>query len=473
MKFLKAVRAAVTVVVILFLAALAALLGVLSAVKSERKIGIVFVPGLLASGLVDKESGKPVWDPFVSNYNLMDLFDSETSAGMIGEFVTQAISEGILTDVLEGNENGIFIKIAMDEEGNPVNKNVVPADFDACQTGQRYGALRSFQRAYEGVYERYKTSGADIRIFNYDWRIDNRINAERLEKTIEERGYKEVILIGHSMGNTVIDRYLARSAENRNKTLAHISYAGPSYGSMTALTTLEDAEGMADFIYEMLDNVPIVGESLKGKVKEIFDTQFMPLIMHLPTIVQLLPSPEFLNSPYCEGDNSLIYIDGKPISTREELLSFYQSRFWAQKEDGSGLKSFVADLGEYWDGFYADTENGKVYAGSLVPTYYFAGTSVSTAIAAYFENGKYVRCSYGDGDGTVPFYSATMHSENKVYGKNGKLTEKYVVSVPVANHFECGCDFKNETKTETFSYLDDLLEITFDDVKDLFSDLVK
>lgn len=460
MKAFNVLKTIVRTVLVVVLVAATGFIVALNVIRYTEKKAVIFVPGLLASGFVNEETGKPVWDPFVSEWNLMDLFDPAVSTDMIGELAVSAIKENILTDFIEGNENSIFMQIAMDEEGNPINENVVPADWDTCRTGQKYGAFRSFQRAYEAVAERYKHSGADIRIYNYDWRIDNRKNSENLEKFINDKGYDKVVLIGHSMGNVVISNYLARNAENRNKTMAHLSYAGPLFGSLSALTTLEDFDGMASFLYDIADSVPVVGASLKQEINRIFDEQFRPLGMHLPTIVQLLPSPEMFDTPYCEGDKSFLYVDGKPIKTKAELLEFYKTRTWSYKDDGSGLKTFVADLEEYWDSFYVETPEGKKHASTLVPTYYFAGVGTGTAVAAHIDGGKLSKVEYDKkGDGTVLYYSATLNNEDNLYaGKGaGKSTERFAVSVPVVSHFECGCEFKNETERETFAYLDDIL----------------
>lgn len=440
--------------------------------RAHEKTAVIFVPGLLASGLINEETGKPVWDPFVSDWNLMDFFDPETQMDMIGDLAGPAFKENIISDFLAGNSNSIFMQIAMDEDGVPTNKSVVPADFDTCETGQKYGAFRSFQRAYDAVNERYRHTGADIRVYCYDWRIDNRINSENLEKFINEKGYDKVVLIGHSMGNVVITNYLARNEENREKTLAHLSYAGPIYGSLNALTTLENFEGLAGMIYDMLDSLPSslswLASGIGDMVDELFETQFTPLGMHLPTIAQLLPSPELLDAPIYEGGKSFLYIDGQPVTTKEELLEFYTTRKWSYNDDGTAVKCFVADLEEYWDSFYVDTEKGRVHASTLVPTYYFAGVGTSTAIAAYIQDDVFVGCDYDDrGDGTVPYYSATINMSDKTYTAvdgDAKSGESYVVSVPVKSHFECGCDFKNETEEETFAYLDDLLAVSIADL---------
>lgn len=472
MKAINVLKGIVKIIIVLLLIAALALLIISNVVKYKEKKAIIFLPGLLASGLINEEKGKPVWDPFVSEWNIMDMSDESTMMSMIGDFAVTALSENMLGDILSNSPDSIFNQIAMDENGVPVNKHVVPADFDTCETGHKYGALRSFQRAYEAVNARYKNSGADIRIYNYDWRIDNRISAANLEKFINEKGYDKVVLIGHSMGNVVIANYLARSEANRNKTIAHLSYAGPMYGSLSALTTLEDFEGMAQMLYDIVDKIPLLGSGIRSEIDRVFAEQFTPLGMHIPTIAQLLPSPEMFDTPYCEGNKSFLYIDGRPVKTREELLSFYKTRKWSYTDDGSKVKCFVDDLGEYWDSFYVDTENGKVHASTLVPTYYFAGVGTKTTTAVYIENDKFVRTgSDMQGDGTVPYYSATLNNTDKVFTESAnKSDSRYVVSVPVKNHGECGCDFKNETERETFAYLDEALKVDFAEFfKNLFA----
>ncbi len=466
MKGINALKVIFRTLVVILLVMVFAFLTLSTVAKYSEKKAIIFVPGLLASGLVNESTGEPVWDPFISEWNLMDFFNPDTQMTMVGEFVVDALKKGMITDIVEGNEKGIFMQLAMDEDGVPKNPDVVAADWDTWEYGQRYGALRSFQYAYEAINERYKNTGADIRVFCYDWRIDNRKNSESLEKMIEEKGYDKVVLIGHSMGNVVITNYLARSEENRNRTLAHLSYSGAILGSMNALTTLEDFAGLADMLADFVKEIPAVGAGLEGMIQELFDTQFLPLLNHLPSIAQLLPYPELLNGPYSEGDKSFIYVDGEPIKTKEDLLAFYQSRPWALNDAGTDIKCFVEDLDEYWDSFYVETENGKVHASTLVPTYYFAGVGTKTAVAVYYEDGAYVGTEDSThGDGTVPYYSATLNNTTNLFDGEWESLDRYVVDVSVGSHFECGCEFKNETKTESFKYLDEVMKTS---ILDLF-----
>lgn len=412
-----------------------------------RKRAVILVPGLLASGLVDSETGEPVWDPFVSEWTLMEFFDSDTQLKMIVDLAATAISGGMLEDIINNSEDSIFNKIALDEDGTPINENVIPADFDAYSGNQRYGAFQSFREAYDGYSARYG-SVSDVKVFNYDWRIDNRINAERLERYIEEKGYTEVVLVGHSMGNIVISNYLARSEANRDRTLAHVSYAGPYYGSLMALSVLEDFDGMAEGILNMLDGIPIVGASLKKAVREAFDTQFRPLGMNLTTLVQLLPSPELAATPHYREGESCITEEGKPVATKEELLEFYSSREWSFNERGE-LKSFIADLGDYWDSFYVETEDGRVHASSLVDTYYFAGGGCNTEMTVNITDGVFTSSVFGnEGDGTVPLQSATGP-----YAQANKA-RSCVYVLEETDHFGCGCYFGDELRKESFEFTD-------------------
>ena len=108
MKAINVLKGIIRIVIVLFLVAASALLIVSNVVKYGEKKAVIFVPGLLASGLVNEEKGKPVWDPFVSEWNLMDMFDESTMMSMIGDFAVAAVSENMLGDILSNSPDSIF-----------------------------------------------------------------------------------------------------------------------------------------------------------------------------------------------------------------------------------------------------------------------------------------------------------------------------------------------------------------------------
>ena len=50
---------------------------------------IIILPGLLASGLYDGETGEPIWDPLTSNEIFMDMFVNGEVYDMFVKFVKE------------------------------------------------------------------------------------------------------------------------------------------------------------------------------------------------------------------------------------------------------------------------------------------------------------------------------------------------------------------------------------------------
>lgn len=425
---------------------------------------IIMVPGLLASGLVentvDEETGetvqKPIWDPFDSDWTLLDFFDEKKKNKMIAGLMPEAFE--LLPGILNNESDSILHRLTLDEDGVNRNKNVVPADFDSYEGPQRYGAFQSFKTAYDAIYERYGGE-AEIKIVNCDWRADNRRNAEFLENYINGRKYRKIVLIGHSMGNITIANYLARSPKNRKKVVANVSLAGPYYGSLKALSVLDGFEEMmSDFIKEL----PVL--------KNILDTQLRAFAMNMPSLPQLLPTIDLLKTEQYVPGASFLDVDGKQITTEEDLLDFYRSRPWAKRASDGEVKKFVADLKEYWDGFYVTTKNGeRVHSTALVPTYYIAGKGIATETHisindAKKDSGDRLSSEYTkEGDGTVPLYSATLGRDAEDFDESKEVKgHTYVSILEGADHFDCGVYFNGELKEKVFAYLDAVYKIKKD-----------
>ena len=253
---------------------------------------------------------------------------------------------------------------------------------------------------------------AEAVVFNYDWRIDNRKNAQLLEKFINERGYDEVVLTSHSMGGNVVSTYLAMSEENRNKVVLYCPYAPSALGAIDALFYMEDARNLLS-MFDLGDIGAIAAP--------IIDTMANPLLRSLVSIYQLFPNPILLESgQYTNQDGDyMITIDGEPILTREELIEFYKSRPYAKNEDGEWLYVFQTEengktrLENFFDSSFVEVDGKMVHSTSLVNTVFFAGNGIRSLHGLDFvtdENGNVVfdKARYSSmGDNMVILYSAT------------------------------------------------------------------
>lgn len=415
----------------------------------EIKRGIIVLPGLLGSALIEEGADHPFWDPLTTtDVNLLDFFSNPVSTvgTIIGE---QEDFFPMLNDIIDCKAGTMFPNLMLDEDGeNTINPKVKAVSWDY-EGNQRYGALQAYKQPYDMLNARYGKY-YDVRVFEYDWRQDNRYSAEALEKMINDEGYDEVILCAHSMGNLVVSNYLARSEENRSKVKAFCSNAGPYYGALMALSMLEDPESIIRALDDFdLDTLP-AGlrsqiEPLFGRVRTMYYDYCIDMIKNMTSIAQLLPTIELVDTlQYAYGD-SFVCVDGSPITTNEELVEFYKTRPWAKKENGE-VRKFVDGLEDYFNGMFVEVDGQRVHVTTLVDTFYFAGTEVQTVDTVYINNGVMTDSVNNYlGDGTVPLYSA-------IIGKS--VTDENVLVIPTYTHFDCGCKLEGEMLTKTYQFVD-------------------
>lgn len=415
----------------------------------EIKKGIIILPGLLGSALMEDGEKHPFWDPLTTtDITLIDFFNNPVSTvgAVIGD---QNDVFQILYDIIDCKAGTMFPNLLLDEDGeNTVNPKVKAVTWD--YTGnQRYGAVQAYKQPYEVLEARYGDY-YDVRVFQYDWRVDLRYSADALEKMINDEGYDEVVLCAHSMGNLVVANYLAKSEENRGKVTAFLSNAGPYYGSLMALTMLEDPESIIRMLDDFdLNDLPLglkpQIEPLIGRIKTMYYDYCIDVILNMTSIAQLLPTIDLVNSlQYAYGD-SFVSVDGTAITTNEKLIEFYKSRPWAKKENGE-LRKFVAGLEDYFNGMFIEVDGKRVHSTTLVDTFYFAGTGIKSTDTVYINEG--VMTDTVDtilSDGTVPLYSA-------VIGKS--LSDENVMAIEGYDHFDCGCAIEDEMLVKTYEFID-------------------
>ncbi|MDR2635071.1 MAG: hypothetical protein LBC13_03705, partial [Clostridiales bacterium] len=221
--------------------------------KDDKKTkAIIIVPALTASGLYDTSTGLPVWDPLPydvyypevlgGNLNFSKIFQ----VNVLEEDKTGADIMTLLGDILTDSPSSLLNQVALDQYGRSTgNPNIAPAN--GYDNKIQYGVLGAYKDEFDALKELYGDD-YDVHVFNYDWRMDNRGSSELLEKFVNDNGYKEIILISHSMGGNVVAGYLARSAENRSKVKAYLPYAASFLGSFDALMYLDNPFAAFDYI---------------------------------------------------------------------------------------------------------------------------------------------------------------------------------------------------------------------------------
>lgn len=432
-------RLSITLVVILL--ALTITLGAVGFVaKKEPKRAIVIVTAFLSGGLyLNNEDGTQtqLWDPVLNyeDFPVQEVMDPVNGLVLSEDLISKVIS-GVggfpnLLNILLDEEASIFNNLKVDIVTGKSIKDISPANPDS-PNRLKYGAINCYRQTYDEMVAEYGDI-AEVVVFNYDWRLDNEDNAKLLEEFINEREYDEIVLTSHSMGGNVVSLYLQKE-ENRDKVVLYAPYAPATLGAVDALVYLEDpARLLAGMDLGALGGIGSLLD-IEGIVRDVAT----PFLRCLVSMYQLLPSPYLMTSGQYSntGDDFMITVDGNPITTAEELISFYKSRPYA-KVDGEWIYPLQVEengktrLENYWENSRVMVDGVSTHTTNLVNTTYFIGVGQNGAEGASFitnENGEVVLDTVRyttNGDNMVLEYSATCgndpYADNVVRISNGHL----------------------------------------------------
>lgn len=451
--------AVIIVLVLVVLVALAASTVTLAAFNQNKK-AIIIVTALMSGGLYDGVTGEPVWDPIPYDLGVYDFMNVEALPAALETIFSDSEKFNKMLEIIgyamsgEQNADNLIWKLSLDQYGVPNYPDLkVSNDYKG---RLYYGALNAYKEQFEDLKARYGRE-YEVRMFNYDWRIDNRDNSRLLEEFINSNNYSKVIFTSHSMGAQVVSGYLARSAENRDKVLAYCAYAGAFMGAVDALTYLEDINKVLEFVDvgELLNSFGLGAFLPMDMLIDFLNTQMKPMIQNMPGIIGLLPNWEFLNSDQYITDHG-ITIGGVPIASEDDLYEFYSTREWSYLRNDDGtimteadgvtpkLKPFVASLRDFHDSLYVTLDDGsRVQASTLVNTHYFAGQNMTTCIGIDYAADASVssmtlrRSLYGDA--IVPLYSALAGRSIADLGDRYHTFDATFESGDVGNHVNVGC----------------------------------
>ncbi len=406
---------------------------------SGPKKAIIYVTALFSGGIYNSSTNTPVWDPVDVDIDVVDFYKGELSVNDI----INSIDSDEFSNVLElvGNvlgvekEGNLLYDLALDMDGNLKNPAVIPAngypiDADGEVMDISYGVLGIYEEFVENLKARYGKE-YDVFVYNQDWRKSSARSAEDLEKLINSKGYTDVIFMSHSMGSAVVNSYLSRSAQNREKCKLYMGFAPATLGSFEALGVLTSPE---TYIKDMMKGMlpldlgimTITEDTVEDFVASLMGTENGDFVFNNEGLITLVPSWQYLSSEQYKAGEYGITVDGKPITSEEELYEFYESLPWAhylvEKEDDYGetsrervlaaegqyadkdgyrIKSVVATLKDYYESLFVD---GKLACDS-VNSYYFLGTNFSTVVGMDFT-------SHEDEDGNIAYDYTVRKSRN-------------------------------------------------------------
>ena len=452
----------VLIVLVVVLVLSLALVGLTACGNKDKNKGnkkaIIYVTALFGGGLYNDETKAPAWDPFFTEMDLYDHVDDEGNMdfiGIIGEYTGKTSDDrdwddegqygGImtmLTSALTFEEGTLLYDLSLDQDGNPLNPHVVPATLDSKDKDGNllhvyYGAVGIYKPFIVNPQEEFKNY--DVLVFNQDWRKNPAESAALLEQFINRAGYEEVILMSHSMGGQVCNSYLARSEANRNKVKRYLAFAPATLGSFDAYAAMTcPLEYMTSFLATFnldLSSLNLQMIDINAMIQGGLDA-VAPFFNNSEGMMALCPAWELLSSDqYANNAQGGFVIDGRRISSKEELYEFYERMPWAFYLDEEGNKMKVDDTSNVPAGWYINKDGYRIKPGvakitqlgfyenmyvdgkiamNYVDEYIFVGRGITSTITGINLT------TIGEDEDGYPIYSyEIVHADQAEVGEEG------------------------------------------------------
>lgn len=245
-----------------------------------------------------------------------------------------------------------------------------------------YGSLNTYSELYRALYNEFSDE-CDVILYSYDWRYDPYDSAREFDAYLTENGYKNVIIVAHSMGGLVSSHFFAMGEEQRDKVLTYLSLGTPYLGS------------------EQASYVMVTGNINTFFANLLVSDEAKALCPTLDSMYALLPFEQQWRSSL-----SVYALTGStPARSFEEeqlLLGTYINGYDQSRH---------ARAEEYKDLLF--TEDGR-HITELVNAYYLVGDGVDTVTTVNLPKSASLGSTFcttqktPTGDGTVSLYSATV-----------------------------------------------------------------
>ncbi|MCM2535186.1 alpha/beta fold hydrolase [Neobacillus pocheonensis] len=253
-------------------------------------------------------------------------------------------------------------------------------------------ALNKFDGNKDGIPD------LDVHVFPYDWRLDNRINAENLQVFINKLNVDKVTIIAHSMGGLLASKYIALG--NSQKVDKLITIGTPYLGAPKGLYAFETGNLMDNFLKDYLLSQPLKA-----------------IAPNMSSAYQLLPSRMYF-------DINNTYYSRQVINNgwfkRNSVINFTSydatNYFLLQDRKDWVNPSLLNDVDQFQQSL--DIQNTL----NSVNSYLIVGHGDKTqglVTENFNQNLVYDNTDYEpiDGDGTVPLISASLGG--RVVNENG------------------------------------------------------
>ena len=278
--------------------------------------------------------------------------------------------------------------LACNSNGEPIYKNigllenydnVDPYDVEI----SKYGFSLFFKNLIlylENKYGKNTDYKYDIFLFNYDWRLDNNYNGERLYKVLKE--YDDgVIIIGYSMGNLITLKAAKMLYEENDIDRIKLF-----------LSTFPVYNGSTQAVY-FLKKGTILHNSLFNILNKIYKVDLILafLTRNYPSMYQLIPTKEFSKR------NKGFMIDNNNLK-----LNYRQSMNYLKKDKNLNQK-LINQAIKFHEDLYV---NDKHILNYIKNKYFFIGCGYETSDTLKINRNNNKEIShhfFSDGDGTVNY----------------------------------------------------------------------
>lgn len=294
---------------------------------------------------------------------------------------------------------GEIAQLTLDTEGQSVN-TILPAAIG-------YGIVNVYAPLAEQLSMKFGRE--DVYFFSYDWRLDNRESAEKLEEFIDTVVCApKVNIVAHSMGGVVSACYIAN--DNSEKVNKMISLGSPYLGSSKVPYLFSTGK--------LIDPPFPIANILEGSFGEL-----RKLSSHMASAYQLLP---YLNlNPYIAvqdpGDEP-----PQDLTTRADSFDFIENNMILLGVDGQPIQSTVKgnflhsnlnndnpyNSNSFMEHLYPNGNPEESPIFNSVDTYILVGYGEETiGKLTYDSTGMFIDdITFSSGDGTVPLWSAMVNT---------------------------------------------------------------
>ncbi len=372
--------------------------------KNQENCPIIIVPGIMGSNLYYGDFR--IWPPYhpseepaitALDFELKFRFNSRPAYSKLIDISTYLEGRG-----MENDQSELLVHNSY-ENTYGVQHNL-----------REYGAKNSYKKLVDYICDEFGST-REVYFFSYDFRQSNAVSAAMLESFIDEikpDGGK-VDLVGHSMGGLVISNYYSKFGD-RNKINNIITIATPYEGSPELALRVASGRVLGDKKIE-----DSLGSSYLSLIKGVSGD----ILKKFRSVSELLPTKDYFNFvqknlgfPFKVKYYKVVHTSGsrqvaRPYTKKMELADYYKTinKLIPNYRLGMGALNSLK------------TSNGMNLLAGYDKSYYIVGVGQPTnhgITASSFGGVSNEYLTMADGDGTVPYESATM---NRALDNNPKF----------------------------------------------------